>query len=180
MSVNDDLKAKVEHDSNPVYASNYEDVKEAYREKYGQRWIGHYVESLGLRDLSVKAKEDKPYLAARRSLEKYESGRTKSSFYTQEAYAKQAGKNVSPVGRSAKEITVSLTGQQGRRTRTITATFTGSDAYDFVNAPSTYKVFKQYAYNAKNDDPEGLADMFENGSEYDDDTSGAIVVFDVA
>jgi hypothetical protein len=148
--------------SAPVYLTSYEDVKEGFIDKYGEkRWIGKYIESLGLRTEGVKAENDKPYLAARRSIERFEKGKQKSSGYSQKA--EQAGRQLPPIGvRPRKDsITISITGKQGRRTRHISATFRGSDAYDFVNDPSTWKVWHRYAVDANDGDPEGLADTFD-------------------
>ena len=139
------------------YATNYEDVKEAYREKYGERqWKAEYVKGLGLRSENVRlAKQDKQYQAALRSIQLYESGKNKSSFYANSAYAQVAARREHIVtGKELKgsSITLDIKAKQGdirggvrtTQDRYIRISISGSKAQQFVLNPNWETVWDTY------------------------------------
>lgn len=188
MSVYDDMQAKMQRESKPVYVSgnaeNYAEAKAYFQKEYGQRgWTSAYVASLGYRNTSVPAKQDKPYQAAMRSIQMYEKGQSLSSKYAQEATRSTIQV---PTGERTPTgtITVHIEGMQGQRSRGFDVPFSGVSAYGLVNTnfaetKNFYQVWLQYAVSKGNLKPEWLAQQFEYGSP-DSDTDGAIIVTSVS
>jgi len=167
------LKGK-QSNATPHYTSDFAEIRTQLKEEYGDRgWIREYLKAAGLRNESIPAKQDKEYLAARRSLERYEINQNRTSIYTKTEYAEKVGKTLEPVGYKANQsITVTLTGHQQGRTRHFTATFKGIDAQAFVSEPSTRAIFRQYAIDTGTNpkDIDYLVDLWEGDSaDYGDD-----------
>lgn len=151
------LEQAVEANSTPIYATSYHDVREEYVSKYGQRaWIGEYIKGAGLRNPSIaRARDDKPYLAARRSLERFEKGQNKSSALASPTVAERAGKQLPPIARApiGGQIRIVVKGTQqsgykrggGIRSKTVDVTFKGSDAVEFVNNPTYEAIWDEYS-----------------------------------
>src|SRR6266496_1135032 len=164
----DRFKSAVEAASTPVYVSGYTDVREAYRAKYGEKtWIGKYIDALGLRTSGVKAKDDKPYLAARRSIERAEKGVNKSSSYASTKEANKAGEKLPPISRAPKgDVTLHIKGNQktgkgGTRERNITVKMSGDEAYTWVNNPTweTMWDYGDYGYAFDEDGEYALTEV---------------------
>lgn len=141
------LHAAVNAKSEPVYMATYKDVAEYYRDKYSNReWIGEMARAVSGSD----SKSGKEYLAARRSIERHESGQYKGSSKMNVDRIVAAGMKLDPVGRIPKDgsISITVTGTQedypGRPDRSITVTFKGPDAYSFVNNPTFEAIWTQY------------------------------------
>jgi hypothetical protein len=141
----DKLQTAIDGVSRPIFATGYNEVKQSYQDKYGQKsWIGKYVESLGLRTVGVKSKDDKPYLAARRSIERFEKGKQSSSTYADKETADKAGIKLGAILHVPKQNTINIvvhgTTKELRNGKMvdvhhspIKASFSGSDAVAFVN-----------------------------------------------
>lgn len=181
MELDNRLQQKVENSSRPIYETSFTNIRETFRSEFGERrWIGEYLKAAGLRNESIPAKQDKPYQAARRSLERYESNRAGSSIYTQKQYTLTVGRTLPPIGRQAdKTITVTVTGTQQGRERSFTATFKGMNAQTFVDNPTYRDIFYQYAIDVHADDPDSLADLLD-GDDPDYGDSYGVEVSSVA
>lgn len=133
----DKLRAAIDGVSRPVFATGYGEVKQAYQDKYGSKnWIGKYIESLGLRTPGVKAKDDKPYLAARRSIERFEKGKQSSSTYASGNNVNEASQKLGAISHMPTQntITVTVRGKvKGKNHCPVHASFSGADAVAFVN-----------------------------------------------
>lgn len=143
----------------PVYMTDYGQIKEYLIEKHGQRgWIGAMAQMMS--GSASRAKSDKPYQAARRSIERFEKGQFKSM---KSRDVKDVGKQLPPIGKVLKgDITITVKanqkdGRKGTRDRSFTATFTGMDAQNFVREPTFRDIYEQLDY------PEDVIDMFEDG-----------------
>jgi hypothetical protein len=146
-----------------VFATSYGDVKDALQEKHtGRGWIGALAKAIAGRQEGVKAKDDKPYLAVRRSIERYEAGQFKS-LKSYGGKMAEVGRTLPPIGRAlpGNKITLTVKGDQregkGTRERSFTTTFTGPDAYGFANEPTYRTFFKKQGY------PDWVIDKFEAG-----------------
>jgi hypothetical protein len=161
MSKQSMLQETVDSKFVPVYMTNYDQVKDYYQDQYGDRgWIGKMAEAVAGRNTSVPAKQDKPYLAARRSIERYEAGKFKS-MKTYGGKMAGVGRSLPPIGKTlpGNEIKITVRGTQnegksGTRDRNISVTFKGSDAYSFANNPTYADIWNEYGVNP---------DLFEEG-----------------
>ena len=173
--------------TDPMYMTDYQQIRDAYKEKYGERgMIGKLASIIGGRQEGIKAKDDKPYLAARRTIERYERGLQgkggevhKSLGAKYLAGVKRAGEQLPSIGRQLRnnQITVTVTGSQkvtrknaqgkrvsaGSRERSWTATFHGPDAQDFITDPSLRKILNAQPQPY----PDSVIDMLE-GDEDDE------------
>jgi hypothetical protein len=156
----DKLQAAVDSKWVPVYASNYSQVKDALQDKHGQRgWIGALAQQLS----GSEKRSGKEYLAARRSIERYETGQFKSMKKYSPEMAK-VGKSLPPIGKALpnNQINITVNGKQydgkGERERSFTVTFKGPDAYGFASSP-TYQTFFKSGLGY----PDGVIDRFEGG-----------------
>lgn len=144
-----------------VHMTTYEQVKDYYQDKAGARgWIGAMAAALSPRQAGVSAKQDKGYSAARRSIERLEKGQ----FKNMRKYSPQmaaVGKTLPPIGKKipGDAITITVKGEQregkkGTRSRNITVTFKGADAYSFADNPSYGDIWDEYGVDSE---------LFEDG-----------------
>jgi len=143
-----------------TYMRSYGELKDFYQDKFGQKgWIGGLAQAITGSD----ARSGKEYLAARRSIERYEKGQ----FATMKKYTPElprVGKQLPPTGRSLPggQFTIEVKGEQsdskgGTRPRSFKATFQGSEALGFANNPSYRAILKKLGY------PTDVIDMMEAG-----------------
>lgn len=165
------LRDAVNRRTENVYPTSYADVKEGLIEKYGQSgWIGAMAQAI----TGSEKRSGKEYLAARRSIERYETGEFKT-LKKLGGKIPDVGKQLPPIGKRVKggSLTLTVKGRQasysprnkaGKRTkstreRSFTATFTGTDAQSFADDP-TYRAF---FHQLDGDYPDDVIDLFEDG-----------------
>jgi hypothetical protein len=89
------LRDAVESKMVPVYMTSYSDVKDYLQDKHGQKgWIGALAQAYSGSD----RKSGKEYKAARRAIERYETGQNKSMKKYSGKNA-EVGKTLPPIGK---------------------------------------------------------------------------------
>jgi len=132
----------------PVYMTSYTQIKDYLQDKHGAKgWIGAMAQAV----TGSEKRSGKGYRAARRSIERFETGQQKSTGYAKKM--PDVGKTLPPIGKKlpGNSITVTVKGKQyegskGGRDREFTATFTGADAIEFTNNPTYKDFFKRLGY----------------------------------
>lgn len=151
------LQRAVDSKFEPVYASTYEEVKDALQDKHGQRgWIGAMAQQMA----GSEGRSGKPYLAARRAVERHETGQYKNWKQDYGGKISEIGKSLPPIGKTlpGNKITLTVSGyQEGRGDRSFTATFKGPDAYTFANNPTYRAFFRGQGY------PDHVINLLESG-----------------
>lgn len=142
------LQEAIEKATTPRYLSGKAEIVEHYRDTYGKGWKQTLV-----RDLSAVT-GIKPKSLERR----FDPSRLDVQPRTAKAKAEyqQLGQTLSPVGRDlkGKGITLTFSGVQNGRERTITHTMSGARAQMFVNDPSWAGWWDDYG--------DGLGESFED------------------
>lgn len=149
------LHRAVESKLTPVYMNTYDQIKDYYQDTHGQKgWIGAMAQAV----TGSTAKNGKEYKAARRAIERFDSGQNKSM--------KKYGAKMPSVGRSlpaigkrlaGNSITITIQGTQpgkhhkGTRDRKIEVTFTGPRAQEFVDAPDYDSIWDEYGVDLGDD-----------------------------
>ncbi len=166
------LEDNVHKRATPIYASTYGDVRDIYREKYGKK---EYIGQMALALSGASSKKDKAYLAARRSIERVEKGQYKGFAAKYAAKVPEVGEQLPVQSYQPKgDVTITIKAHQvtsmkggrpqGHREREFTATFSGSDAYAFVNEPNDSEMLADIL--RYNDYPEDLIDDFVGEGDY--------------
>ena len=155
------LERAVEGKWRDVHARSYEEAKEHLKDVYGAKgWIGAMAQAV----TGSATRSGKEYSAARRSIERFESGQYKSSRYAQKAASVVVVDRRLP----GNQMTITVKGKQPyypRRDRSFSYTFHGADAYSFAEGPSYQEFFHALDY------PDWLIDAFDEDSEYGLDVS---------
>lgn len=131
----------------PVFPTSFAEIKEGLIEKHGTRgWIGAYAQAVTGSD----KRSGKEYNAARRSLERYETGQYKTlKKYGAPAQVEKVGQTLPPTTyKPPEQFSVNVKGSQGQRDRSWTVTFKGADAYRFARNPTYKEFFKKLGYKA--------------------------------
>lgn len=154
--INDQLRKFVEEHSTPNHFKSKAEIVEYFRDKYGTKWTPHAAMFIS----QTTDKKSKAYGAAIRDFQ----GKRLDKPGLPGRY-EEIGKRLPPISRTPKgDITVTVKGKQdiyvkgkyaGQRDKKITVTFTGADAYNFVNNPSLAMIYDAYM--------SGGADLFERG-----------------
>lgn len=152
------LQSAVDRHTQPIHMAHYEQLKDYYKDKYGARgWTGAMAQAL----TGSEKRSGKEYLAARRSIERHETGQYGKFGKGYSAKIPEVGKQLPPIGKDVPggQLTLTVKGTQGdgkggTRERTITVTFKGPSAYSFANDPSYTDIWGEYGVD------EGL---FEDG-----------------
>lgn len=167
------LQAAIDKVSVETYRTSKTDVIEYYKDQHGESgWRSAIARDLvGI--VKNKKGEDVSYRNIRR---RFEGTRAESAKATKGGQDYKAlGEKLPSLGRTPKgnSITIIITGTQvadrkakTTRDRRITATFTGTDAYQFVNNPNYRDIWLGYA-----EGNEDIADLLEDG-EYAIDVGG--------
>jgi hypothetical protein len=153
-----ELRDAIEAKTDAVYMSSYEELKDYYQDKHGARhWIGAFAQALS--GSPTRSRGDKAYSRARRTIERHESGQYKKFGKDVAQKFEQIGKSLPPVRREIPggKLELTLRAKQGNRERSWTVTFSGSDAYSFMENPSYRAFFEAANY------PDYVIDMFEDG-----------------
>lgn len=149
------LQRAVDSKLTPVYMNTYNQIKDYYQDTHGQRgWVGAMAQAL----TGSSTKSGKEYKAARRSIERFETGQNKSM--------KKYGAKMPSVGRSlpaigkrlaGNAITITVHGSQdgkqhkGTRNRKIEVTFTGARAQEFADSPTWDDLWDEYGADLGDD-----------------------------
>lgn len=153
------LQAAVNAKTDPVYLATYDQLRDYYKDNFrSDQWIGAMAQAVSGSD----KRSGKEYKAARRSIERHESGQYKGFKPVYVSGFQAAGMKLDPISRNPKGGMVSITvhGNQydnvpSHKGRNINATFGGSEAYAFANNPSYEAIWNAYGVH-----PE----YFEEGS----------------
>lgn len=157
----------------PIFMTSYADIKDYYQDKHGAKgWIGAMAQAVS--GAETRSRKDKPYMAARRAVERFESGQNKSmKKYGTASKMEAIGKTLPPIGQKLPGNTITITikgkqsdGSKGGREREFTATFNGPDAYIFAHNPTYKQFFKKLGF------ADGVIAGFDGG-----DSSGLEVTF---
>ncbi len=143
MSRRDQLDDFVNRNSEPVYLTSKADIIDYYKDKFGEKaWKSELVQS-------ISGSTDKKSKEYRSAIRDFQGDRLEKP--GKPGRYEAIGQQLPPVSRTpnGSSITVTVEGEQangrgGTRHRSITATFTGSDAYDFVNNPSFDKIYERF------------------------------------
>lgn len=148
MSAMDELINAVNEKSNVTYRNSKEELVAFYQKQYPGTGKGGWKQHL-VADLA-KQTGMKPKNLERR----FDPSRLHNQEKRNAGQYKKLGEQLPPVSRSPKgnSITVTVEGQQdngrgGTRDRTITVTFTGPDAYSFVNNPNFGDIWDEYGFD---------------------------------
>lgn len=156
----------------PVHMNTYTQVRDYYKDKVGERgYIGAMAQAISPRQAGVKAKDDKPYLAARRSIERYEKGQFKN--IANAAKVAEHGQQLPPTHYNPKGDTLTMTVRQatsthknskgerrstGYRDREFTVSLKGADGFAVVNSANPFRDIL-----AANGYPDSIIDRLESG-----------------
>ncbi len=161
--------------ANPVHIKSRSEYIDYYRDTYGKAGTRKAAESL-YGSVKNKKGEDVSVKNIMRQFQSRGGKEQKESAKSAEVY-QEAGKKLPPTSYTPKQNTITVTvntvqtgGQYrrdshgnskwvsgGERPRSFTATFSGPDAYAFVNNPSLRDVLKKMGYSDK------TIDLFEEG-----------------
>jgi hypothetical protein len=145
--------------ANPVYMSSKADIVEHYKQTYGKNWTSHAAQALS----GTSDKHSKEYS---RAIRQFQGSRLQQAGAKLAPKFEGVGKQLPPSSYTPKENSITVTvkgtqaggsykrnaaGQQvwrssGTREREFTTTFSGPDAYQFVNSPSLRTFFKSMGY----------------------------------
>jgi hypothetical protein len=142
------LQAAVESATTPVFMSSKHELMNYYQDQYGKNWKSHIASDLS----GSPDKKSRAYQSAIRNFQGdrlAKEGRDKARWQA-------LGEKLPPVSRmlAGNSITVTVSGTQQGRNRTIRATLSGSQAYSFVNDPNYNEIYEAYGVDG---------DMFEGG-----------------
>jgi hypothetical protein len=145
------LQAEAERISTPNYLKSKSDIVEHYRDTYGKDWRKQYtadtIKAEGLPNTAKTRNTISRRVQGDRADKPAKQGSTKASF-------EKLGTALPPTSRTPKQdtITISVRAKEdshGRtKDRTITVTMSGTQAYDFVNAPDYDDIWDEYGVDA--------------------------------
>lgn len=134
----DMLLGAVQSVSTPNYMTGKDQIVAYYRDTYGTKWRGAIVQELapitGLKKKSLQRRFDPSRLSSRPR-----TAKAKDEY-------RQLGEKLPPVDRTPNKssITITVKGKSEGRKRTVTATFSGVEAYKFVNDPEFIDIWEDY------------------------------------
>ena len=157
------LQRAIDGATNPVYPSSFAEIKEGFREKYGDRgWIGK------LAAVYTGATSGKEYGAARRAIERVNTGQYKD--FKKAEYRSglvEAGKQLDPIRRDVPGqglvLTVNFTAPEdkghSKRAREFTISLDYVTATEFVADPNYDFLFDEWF--------DGGADAYGEDGDYE-------------
>lgn len=161
MSDRDDRVRDVAREqATPNFIDNKGDYIEYYKEQYGTNWTRKAAENLYG---SVKNKQGEN-VSISNIMRRFQGGRELKGLDRSTPLYQEAGQKLPPSSYTPKgEITITFKGDQGlgkdrgTRERNWTTTFSGTDAYDFVNKPNFRDFMRHQGY------PDSVIDRLEEG-----------------
>ena len=157
------LQAQVREASVPIYMTSYAEISEYLQEQKGQRgWVGALAQMLsGSPTRSAKGQTEKQFLeykAARRAIERIESGQHQGFGEKYAGKFPEIGKQLPPIGLKPPPggynvwFSMDIWISRAWYTRSKTVRITGYDAYQFFQAPSDADITAAYFALSGQDD----------------------------
>ena len=139
----------VDRVSTPNFLTTKAEIVDYYKDTYGSKWTGKAAAALsGTTD--TKSRE---YRAAIRQFQGDRLNKEPRQAVVKQEY-RQLGEKLPPTGRTPKSNSITVTvqatqsnGRGGSRQREIKATFTGDQAYTWVNDPNFQDIWDEYGFD---------------------------------